>query len=443
MTGRNPLKTAVVGVAVGLSALAMPSWVAAARSPARKPNIILVMADDVGYEWFSCYGGKEIDTPHVDSLARTGVRFDYGFSQPLCTPSRVQIMTGRYNNRNYQCFGYLDPQEITFANLLKNAGYKTCIAGKWQLSGNADTVKKFGFDEHCLWNMRSYGKRAAKVERPKNDLNRYWSPCLFVNGKWVEHGPDIYGPDVVSDFLLDFITRHRNQPFLCYYPMILPHAPTTETPDSKRTNASGKKGARGKSFKYMVQYIDKIMGRIVAHLEAQGIRDNTLIIFVSDNGAKSASARTHHGTVRGEKGKLTHGGTHVPFIANWHAASTTGRALDDLVDFSDVLPTIVEAAGAELPGDRLIDGRSFLPQIRGERGHPREWVFCYYAKKGQKPENGTAAIWDRRWKLYGNGQMYDVKNDVLEKAPLKVLSKDAEEAKSRLQKALRKVLEKE
>jgi len=426
--------------ALGAGSLAAGSVRAAKDRRAKGPNIILIMADDVGYEWFGCYGGKDANTPNIDAMAASGTRFANAFSQPVCTPTRVQIMTGRYNHRNYVCFGYLRPSEITFANALKKIGYKTCVAGKWQLSGDADTVRKFGFDEHCLWNMHSYYKDAPKIANPKSWLKRYWSPCLCTNGAWTEHGRDTYGPDVVSDFLLDFITRNKDQRFLCYYPMILPHSPFTTTPDSAKPagGRAGRKDAAKRNFTDMVQYIDKIVGKIAARLKKLGIADNTLILFTGDNGTGiGITANTTHGSVKGGKSILTHAGTHVPLIAHWPGAIKKASVCDDLIDFSDVFPTIAAATGAAMPKDRTIDGRSFLPQICGQKGQPRKWVFChYFGKKGRTSQGAQDAIWDHRWKLYGNGKMYDLKNDILEKSPLTDLSDEALEAKKRLARAM-------
>jgi arylsulfatase A len=420
--------------ALGVGSLAGGTLLVAGDRRAKGPNVILIMADDVGYEWFGCYGGKDAKTPNIDALAATGTRFANAFSQPVCTPTRVQIMTGRYNHRNYVCFGYLRPSETTFANALKKLGYKTCITGKWQLSGNADTVRHFGFDEHCLWNMHSYHKDAPKIANPKSWLKRYWSPCLCTNGAWTEHDGKTYGPDVVSDYLLDFITRNKDQRFLCYYPMILPHSPYTPTPDSANRKTRGAK----KNFTDMVQYIDKIVGKITARLKKLGIADNTLILFTGDNGTGiSITASTTGGDVKGGKSMLTHAGTHVPLIAHWPDAIKKASVCDDLIDFSDVFPTIAAAVGAAMPDDRVIDGRSFLPQIRGEKGNARQWVFChYFGKKGRTSQGAQDAIWDHRWKLYGNGKMYNLKNDILEKSPLADLSDEARQARKRLAKAM-------
>ncbi len=177
------------------------------------PNIVLIMADDMGYECLGCNGSTEYQTPNLDRLAEQGIRFDNCYSQPLCTPSRVKLMTGKYNFRNYEDFGYLNPKEQTFGNLLKNAGYATCVAGKWQLNGlnrnnpgNQDINRphQMGFDEYCLWQLNH--KNAAGDERYANAL-------ITQNGKDLPPDPDMYGPRVFADYVKDFINRKAGQPF--------------------------------------------------------------------------------------------------------------------------------------------------------------------------------------------------------------------------------------
>ena len=251
---------------------------AAARASRDRPNIILIMADDMGYECVRANGGTSFQTPALDELAKTGVRFEHCYSQPLCTPSRVQIMTGIYNVRNYVKFGVLDRKQRTFAQVLKEAGYATCIAGKWQLGNEGDAPQHFGFDESCLW-QHTRGAR----DRKKRDT-RYPNPHVEVNGKAVDYTNGEYGPDLVSDFLCEFMARNKDKPLLAYYPMILPHNPFVPTPDSKDPKCRDNQT----NFQDMVAHIDKVVGKIAAKLDELGIRDNTLVLFTGDNGTAGA-----------------------------------------------------------------------------------------------------------------------------------------------------------
>jgi len=393
------------------------------------------MADDIGYECFGCYGSKSYKTPVLDELARTGMRFEHCYSQPLCTPSRVKIMTGQYNFRNYVNFGVLDPKQKTFGHLLQSCGYATCVVGKWQLYGSVNQSAEVrgtgslpgqaGFDEHCLWQVKDRG-------------SRYKDPVMVQNGKTLDDLQGKYGPDVSCDYALDFIERHKAGPFLLYFPMALVHSPFEPTPDSEDWGKKTKKKDT-KYFADMVAYMDKIVGRIVGKLGKLGLRENTLVLFVGDNGTdKSIRSQMADHVIRGDKGNTTDGGTHVPMIANQPGVIPAGKVCGDLVDFSDFVPTFAEAAGTEIPGDMPVDGRSFMPQLRGEKGNPREWIFCHYDPRWGKRKM-RRFVRDKRWKLYANGELYDVPADTLEQNP-NPSGPEAAEARKRLQKVLRSIV---
>lgn len=399
---------------------------ATAAGPARRTNLVLIMADDLGYECIGANGGTSYSTPVLDKLAATGVRFENCHVQPLCTPTRVQLMTGLSNVRNYVDFGHMDPACITFANVLKQAGYATCITGKWQLGAAPDLPQKFGFDEHCLW---------QHTRRPA----RYANPGLEINGEAKDYTHGEYGPDLVNDYALDFITRKKDEPFFLYYPMMLTHDPYVPTPDSadwdpKRMGDKG--GKSDKHFKDMVEYMDKLIGKLVAKLDEEGLRENTLLIFLGDNGT-GRGAKTMMGkkVVSGGKGSMTQTGTHVPLIANCPARIASGKVCADLVDSTDFLPTLCEAAGAKLPEGLKPDGRSFWPQLQGEKGNPREWRYCWYGPREVFEGEFAASL---AFKLYGDGRFYDLRSDLEEANPLNVadLQGDAAAAAKSLQEAL-------
>ena len=400
-----------------LSLLALTSPAIAADAPT-KPNIVLIMADDFGFECVGSNGGG-YKTPHLDALAAGGVRFTQAYSTPLCTPSRVQIMTGRYNFRNYVRFGEFNFKERTFAHVLKDAGYATCIAGKWQLGEGMKLPHEAGFDDYCLWNFGEGVKGS-----------RYAAPKIYRNGELMKGLEKRYGPDVFCEHLCAFASANKDRHFFAYWPMVLTHAPFEPTPDSDDPNrprvkgkAARKTGA-GEYFADMVEYADKVVGRLVAHLEKEGLRENTLILFTGDNGTgKGVRSRLNGREVVGDKGNTTTLGTHAPLIANWPAAAAKGKVCPDLIDFTDVLPTLAAAAGAKLPTGVTLDGRSFLPQIRGEMGTPRDWIFCHYEPRHGKNNRKVRYAQDTRYKLYQDGRMYDLENDLLEQKPLPI--KDA------------------
>jgi arylsulfatase A len=404
-------------------ATALPAFAAA------RPNVILIMADDLGYETIGANGGTSYQTPALDKLAATGARFEHCYVQPLCTPTRVQLMTGIYNVRNYVRFGVLDPRATTFGNLFQGAGYATGIAGKWQLGQEPDLPQKFGFAESCLW---------QHTRRPP----RYANPGLEFNGVAKDYTNGEYGPKLVNDFALDFVTRHKDKPFFLYYPMILTHSPYQPTPDSPDWDpkAVGENANKhDKHFGAMVEYMDKLIGQLVAKLDELRLRDNTLLIFLGDNGTgKGTRSMMGAREVIGGKGTTTAAGMHVPCIVHWPAALKTPRVVGDLVDSTDFLPTICDAAGIKVPAELKIDGRSFLPQARGEKGQPREWIYSWYSPRQNADTGAREFAFDQRHKLYYTGQFYDLANDREEKQPLKVaeLTGDAARAAKVLQGAL-------
>lgn len=406
---------------LALMALGIVTPPARAAQPA--PNCILILADDFGYECVGANGGTSYPTPVLDKLAATGARFEHCYVQPLCTPTRVQLMTGAYNARNYITFGVMDARLKTFGNLFKDAGYVTCIAGKWQLGRQLELPKIFGFDEACLW---------QHLRRPP----RYANPGLEINGVERNFSRGEYGPDLVNDYALDFIARHKDKPFLLYYPMMLTHSPYQPTPDSTDWDpkAEGEKVNQApKHFGEMTTYMDKLIGKLVARLETLGLRERTLMLFVGDNGTgRGLTSRMDSRIVQGGKGNTTAEGMRVPLIANWPGKIAPGTVVTDLVDSTDFLPTLCEAAGLAVPAG--VDGRSFCPQLLGRRGQPREWAYCWYSPRGEPVQEFT---FDQRFKLMRDGELWEFGYDAAGQ-PLKRESLDAagQAALKRLQAGL-------
>ncbi|MEP4147840.1 MAG: sulfatase-like hydrolase/transferase [Halioglobus sp.] len=375
------------------------------------PNIILILSDDVGAETIGAYGGESYQTPNIDQLARDGVRFEYAHAQPLCTPSRVKIMTGQYNFRNYHHFGYLDPNQATFAHVLKEAGYSTVVAGKWQLYDNrfqdiqGSMPSDAGFDEYLLWQLTN--EQAG---------SRFWAPLLNHNGKLIQHGPTAYGPDIFNNYVLDYIGEQQSQPFFIYYPMVLAHDPWVTTPDMQDHSANDQD-----KFAAMMAYMDKLVGNIRSKIEQEGLADRTVILFIGDNGTARDIVSLQRGTtVRGGKGKTIDAGTRVPFIAWGPGSLLSGLESNALVNFNDVLPTLADLASIELPESYPGDGVSLLPILTGQqRTLQRDNIFIHYEPRWPTGKPARYAF-DRRWKLYEGGGFYDVKTDPLEKNKLDI-----------------------
>lgn len=405
------------------------SFIAAETHPASagRPNVVLIMVDDFGYECVSANGSETCQTPNVDRLAASGMRFENCHVQPLCTPTRVQLMTGRFNIRNYLQFGTLIRSETTFGNLFQKAGYKTAICGKWQLGREADAPQHFGFDESYLW---------QHTRRPP----RYANPGLEQNSRELDFSHGEYGPELVNNFALDFIERNKEQPFFLYYPMILTHDPYQPTPDSPDYDpkAIGEKvNQRPRHFPEMTAFMDKMVGRLDDKLKSLGIREKTIVIFLGDNGTgRSFTTRFKGQDIKGGKGTTTQFGSHVPLVVSWPGTVKPGQVNANLISSVDFLPTICEVAG--IPTPQNVDGVSFLPQLRGQKGQPRDWLYHWYSPRQNNNLKVTEYAFDHHYKLYRDGRLIDLAADPLEKSPLDQASLNAvaTAAKMKLQAVL-------
>lgn len=361
-----------------------------AQTTNSQPNIVLILADDMGRECLGCYGST-YHTPNLDRLSEIGVRFDNCFSQPLSTPSRVQLMTGKYNNKNYSRFGHLNQTEKTFAHLAKDAGYTTMIAGKWQLGRNKNLPHHFGFDRYCLWQL-SYDRMIKE---------RYAAPLIEQDGGIKLYSNDEYGPDIFAQYVTDFIEENKAKPFFVYYPMVLVHDPFYPTPQSDVWEDPSMREVRNNAnFPKMVEHVDKNVGMIFNKLENLNLLSNTIIIFIGDNGTnrKIRTTMKDGSVVRGGKGLTSDTGVRVPMIVYWGKSVYREHECTDMIDFTDFMPTFAEAMNTKVPKEWDIDGQSFLPQIKGKKGKAREWVFCLTirdsAHQEVKMQNNFSEMYD-------------------------------------------------
>jgi len=369
------------GMALSILTVLLVGWGTVASA---KPNIIVIMADDLGYECIGVNGCEDYKTPVLDGLASEGMRFTQCFSNPICTPSRVKIMTGLYNVRNYKAFGLLPQKEKTFAHMLKDDGYATCIAGKWQLQGGPEGPKHFGFDQSLVWHNGRGNKR--REGEHKGQDNRFTNPQLELNGENADYTNGEFSTDLLVDFIGDFMETNKENPFFVYFPMILTHCPFIPTPGTPDYDATsmGSPTYKGdaKYFGDMVHYMDKSIGRIVERLEKLGIRDNTLLIFTGDNGTdKPVVTRCGGREVIGGKGKVDDTGTRVPFIVSWPGTVKAAVNETELVEHSDILPTLSEVSGAPLPADYPGDGVSLFPVLSGEGKRTKKNIYIWYRGK--------------------------------------------------------------
>lgn len=393
---------ALCAIVIGLTA-ARDVW---AAPQADRPNILLVLVDDLGKDWVGCYGAG-IETPHVDALAATGMRFNNAYCMPQCTPTRLTLLTGQYPFRHGWVnhwdvprwgHGYYDwKSNPSLAKIMKSAGYATAIAGKWQVNDfrvHPDALAKHGFDEWFVWT-------GGEAGNPPSD-ERYWNPYIH-SGAESRTYRDKFGPDLYTEFLIDFMRKHRDRRMFLYYPMCLTHGPLVNTP--REPNAEGPL----ERHQAMVRYADHLLGRLLGALDELSLRNDTIVLWTTDNG--SAFAGTLHGRqVPSGKAKSSELGVCVPFIVNCPGRVPSGVVTDALTDFTDLLPTFAELAGAELPRRFTFDGVSIADHVLGRSDDsPRHWIM---AMGGQNNARLTAAgvenewyfrdrvLRDKRYKLY-------------------------------------------
>ncbi len=406
------------------------------------------MADDLGYEGLGCYGGTSYLTPNLDRLAAGGMRFNHAYSTPLCSNTRIQLMTGRYAQRSWIAFGILGPTERTFGHLMQEAGYRTCIAGKWQLQsydppdypgaesrrGLGMHAKDAGFHSWSLWHT---GHTEVKG-------SRYANPVIHQDGLFRQDSAGRYGPDLWVDYLNNFMTENKDQPFFVYYSMALPHWPMVPTPDSPEwKNPDRRLEEDNRFFKDMVEYTDKCVGRVVDKIAELGLSENTLILFYSDNGTnQKLESRLGDRIIRGGKGLTTDAGTRVPLIGSWSGRIKPGEINNDLIDSTDFFATLADLVKHPLKGYPEIDGRTFLPQLFGRKGKPRQHLFCHFdPRPGWDKDKFRLLRYarDHRWKLYDDGRLFDLSRDVLEEHPVLLSSQNgtAVAARGKLQTVLK------
>jgi len=394
-----------------LSILAMAFvLVSCSDQPNTRPNIIFILVDDLGKEWVSAYGAEDIETPDVDRLAATGIKFDNAYVMPQCTPTRLSFMTGQYPYRH----GWVNHWDVprwgggchydwnrnpSLARVVKDAGYATAVAGKWQVNDfrvQPEAMVDIGFDEYCMWTGGEGGN-------PPSDI-RYWDPYIHTKrGSRTYEGA--YGPDVFTDFLLDFIEENKDGPFFAYFPMVLTHTPFVTTPDDLEASTDLEK------HKAMVRYTDKILGKFMGKLEELGIRDDTILIWTTDNGTVGSITGTRDGRqVKGQKSNLVEPGLCVPFIVSAPGLVPQGVTTDALTDVTDVLPTFAELTGGTLQPGYEYDGVSIADFLLGKSDDtPRDWILGMGGKNEAKLTDAGVenryvfrdrVIREKRFKLY-------------------------------------------
>jgi arylsulfatase A-like enzyme len=412
-------------------------------SAAPKPNIVFILADDLGFAELGCNGSDRYKTPNIDALANSGVRFTRFYTVPLCGPSRALILTGRYGFRTGAvtqdaCKTIIrtgEKAEVMIPTVLKQAGYASAMIGKWgQLTPSGDP-SDWGFD-HELYYKGSGMYWNSKVAQPMSEGGKVrGDPDTYVvDGKSIKVQDDEYIPDLLHKDATAWMEARKGTPFFLYYSLSHVHGEILPTPDSAPApKGETEEAKRKRHYIDNVLYMDKLVGKLVAELGRLKLRENTLIVFMGDNGSAKSNApdATIGGRrIEGEKGSMKEGGGLVPFFATWPGVTPAGKVNANVADASDLLPTFAEIAGAPLPNGRVIDGRSLVSQLKGDTQSPRTWAFCQLSNNFYVREAG--------WKLDQSGTLYDMKDAPFLEVAVAADTKDeaAVAARARLSAAL-------
>ncbi|GMU22244.1 MAG: sulfatase [Phycisphaerae bacterium] len=406
---------------VSLAGLLVAPGMAIAEEPnsadrSRRPNIVVIVADDLGYADLGCQGSLDIPTPNIDSLAKNGIRMNNGYvSCPVCSPTRAGLVTGRYQQRFGHEFNPGPPDraaddfglpldEVTLANRLKAAGYATGMVGKWHL-GLKERFHplKRGFTDYFgfLHGGHSY---TDALGDPLNPIMRGFTPV----------DEQEYLSDAFSREAVAYIDRHAKEPFFLYLTYNAVHTPL-QAPEKYLKRFPRIEDPKRRTYAAMLSAMDDGVGAVLARLREAGIEENTLIFFLSDNGGPSLSNGSRNTPLRGNKSDMWEGGIRVPFIVQWKGKLPAGRVYDQPVISLDIHPTAVAAAGAALAKDADLDGVNLLPYLTGDKdAPPHETLYWRFGAK--------AAVRDGNWKLVmlGDepGQLFDLAADVGEQKNL-------------------------
>jgi arylsulfatase len=398
-----------------------------------KPNIIFIITDDQGYGDLSCHGNPVLKTPHLDALHGRSVRFTDFQVSPTCAPTRCSLMTGRHEFKSGVSHTInererMSLQAFTLAQLLKSAGYTTGIFGKWHLGDEAEyQPEKRGFDEVFIHGAGGIGQAYPGTSCADAPKNSYFGPWISHNGKFVKTTG--YCTDVFFDQALTWLDTKRKEkaPFLCWISPNAPHTPL-DVPKEYEAKYSGKVPEKAAKFFGMIANIDDNVGKLVAKLKEWNMLEDTLIVFMTDNGGTNG-VQVFNAGMRASKGTPFQGGTHVPFFVSWPKQLKGGIDIDRLAAHIDVFPTFAELAGARVPEKVKLDGRSLVPLLENpESPWPDRHVFVHVGRwpKGKASESqyDKCAVRNSQYRLVcvdPKGQkweLHDIKKDPGEKVNL-------------------------
>lgn len=403
--GRREMLRKMGRAAAGAMAFSLADNLGAtAAEDRRKPNIIFMLADDLGYGDLSCYGSKIVDTPNIDRLAAQGVLLSQFYvSTPLCAPTRVSFLTGKYPQRTSLAWNPnfknmedgLSPDEVTIAELLGKAGYKTGLVGKWHLGyGEKFRPRKQGFQEF-------YGFLSGWSDyytHTYNEGSKWW----FKNDEPLDEPG--YATDLFTREAISFIDRHKDEPFFLYLAYNAPHSPQQAPKKWLERSKHGVFGA-------MVGALDDSVGKVIQHLDALGLSRDTLVVFAGDNGD---DGRGSNAPLSGGKGNLWEGGIRVPFIARWPGHIPAGKVVTAPIISMDMFATFANVAGVRIPKSLNIDGANGLATLKGDGGATHRFFFWQYGKQAAV-RHGNMKLLREQGKA---DRLFDVVNDPGEQTDL-------------------------
>lgn len=417
----------------------------------RKQNVVLILIDDLSHLGVTTYGANkltsnrglfqnvEFETPQMDKLANEGIKFNNAHAYPLCEATRIALMSGKHNSRNYLRCKSQHASDITFGDVFKNNGYATGMFGKWKQTRGTkeiqgkDYIFEFGWDDFTCFDVITEGQR-------------FINPNLVKNGKIMnyqgrtdldpETGRRWYGPDICNRDALNFIDKNKNKPFFMYYPMLLVHDDHKPTPDTKPNsifdnfdeanhNKNGHEGDDQTYFPDMVEYTDKLIGKIIAKLEEHHLSENTLVVVMGDNGTKESFTHVfpNGDEYPARKGGTSDNGTHVPLIFYAPSEFKQNTTYNGLVNLTDIFPTICDAVAIDIPRQQDMDGISFWNEIKTGKQKHRDVIYTWYNANNNYTDESELLkfAFNKDFKYYSptkefpKGRFFDLRTDPLER----------------------------
>ncbi len=427
-----------------------PRGLTAQSSDTSKPNVVLILIDDLSHLGVTSYGATRVTsnrglfenvaftTPQMDRLATEGIMFNNAHAYPLCEATRIALMSGKNNSRNYLRCKSQHASDVTFGDIFRKNGYATGIFGKWKQTRGTkeihgkDYIFEFGWDEFTCFDVITEGQRFINPNLVRNGTVMDYKGRKDVDP---QTGRRWYGPDICNRDALQFIEKNKDRPFFLYYPMLLVHDEHQPTPDTKpreifdnfneeKNKKTGYKADDHRFFPDMIAYTDKLIGKVISKLEALNLMENTLLIVMGDNGTKESFTHVFPNGKKypARKGGTADNGTHVPLIMSYPKNFSAPFTYNGLVNLTDILPTLCDAAGIEIPRKEELDGISFWNAINTGKPSHRDVIYTWYNANNLYTDHSELLrfAFNKDFKYYAptpefpEGRFFDLRTDPLE-----------------------------